>query len=223
MGRWFPEWEYYEADRDHELALIWEGELQPLPQQPDSAMKILADLAAERLILVDRGGLLKHDGACKAGHELPPALQGRTDYGISFRLQVHHRAPPAHPKVYAIRPLLGAELFQTQGHVNGDGSLCPLFVPDGEWDGHRDTLAKYLRRGVSVLLAKHLFWLWTGSAGKGQWPGRRGPHGREEAARQSLRLPPTAQCWCGSGKSHEACHREEDKELLRIRRVGSHL
>lgn len=220
MGEWFPDWEYYDSVRMGEageplLVRVWEGELAPLPAESEEAAKILSDLNEDRTVLVERGGVLKHDPHCTGAHGSPDAIRNHTDFAVGFRLMAEHPAPPAHPKVYALRPRLGAELFHTQGHVNGDGSLCPFFPPDGEWDGTKDTLAKYLRAGVSILLAKHLYWQWTREVtGAGIWPGARGPHGRFEAILESLQRSLAAQCRCGSGKPYADCHQEVDRQLL---------
>lgn len=227
MGEWFPEWEFCESVADREvpmpqgslketaMVIAWEGRLQPLLQDPDEAVKILSDLANDREVLVVRGGTLKHDEACRASHSVPEPLRNRNDYGVVFQLFAHQFAPPAHPKVYALQPYLGPELFRTQGHVNGDGSLCPFFAPDGEWDGTTDTFARYLRVGVSSLLAKHLYWQWMLDAtGRNEWPGVRGPHGRAEAMLESIARSASAQCWCGSGKAYSDCHRNLDRERL---------
>ncbi len=195
------------------LVLGWEGELQPLPADPSEAQKLLADLAADRTVLVDQGGLLRHPTECAGPHEVPTPLLNRDDYGVAFRLRVEQFQPPAHPKVYSVRPYLGPELFHTQGHVNGDGSLCPFTATDDEWNGEGDTLAKYLRQGVAALLAKHLYWQWT----RGLWPGSKGPHGEFEAAQEALRRPRTLQCRCGSGRPYEYCHRAADERMVRNR------
>jgi len=232
MGRWFPDWEYGEdiAERDRltaqgvarEKLLVraWEGELRPLPTAHDEAVKILADLAADRVVLVERAGVLRHHHRCAAAHVVPGPLRNRTDYEASFRLRAHQFAPPAHPKVYALQPWLGPELFRTQGHVNGDGSLCPIFAPDEVWNCVEGTLARYLRTGVSILLAKHLYWQWTRDAtGIGIWPGQRGPHGLLDGILGSMRQSPDTQCRCGSGRPYAGCHMEPDKEFLRLQGV----
>lgn len=229
MGGWFPEWEYIESIADREvptqggsvkqkvLVIAWEGRLQPLPQDSHEAVKILADLANDQEVLVTRGGMLRHHERCRASHSVPDAVRNRNDFGVVFHLLAHQFPPPTHPKVYALQPHLGPELFHSQGHVNGDGSLCPLFAPDGAWNGIIDTLAKYLRAGVAPLLAKHLYWQWTLDAtGRGVWPGTRGPHGPAEAMLTSLARSPDDQCWCGSGKPHKECHREHDRKHLSV-------
>ncbi len=228
MGLWFPDWELGEdvAEREYPtaqgavkeklLVRVWEGELHPLPADHDEAVKILADLAADRVVLVERAGVLRHNGTCAGAHVVLEPLRGRSDYATAFWLRAYQFAPPAHPKVYALRPWLGRELFHTQGHVNGDGSLCPFFAPDDVWNGVEGTLARYLRTGVSILLAKHLYWQWTREAmGTGIWPGRRGPHGLLEAMLESMYRPLMTQCRCGSGRPYGDCHRELDKEILR--------
>lgn len=158
---------------------------------------------------------MKHHDDCRASHSVPDALRNRSDYGVVFHLLAHQFAPPIHPKVYAEQPYLGPELFYTQGHINGDGSLCPFFAPDGEWDGIADTFAKYLRVGVSPFLAKHLYWQWVFDAtGRSEWPGARGPHGIAEAILESATRSPDAQCRCGSGKPYRECHRDVDRKNL---------
>lgn len=227
MGEWFPEWEFYESIaeriiptkqgtvREKAVVIAWEGFLQPLPTDPAEAMKILADLARDREVLVTRGGTLEHKSNCREQHIAPDPVRNRRDYGTVFRLLVHQFAPPTHPKAYALQPYLGPELIHTQGHVNGDGSLCPLSAADGVWDGRTDTLAKYLRKGVSPLLAKHLYWQWIYDAtGRNEWPGARGPHGRLEAILATMARGSDSPCWCGSGKEHAECHRDLDVEEL---------
>ncbi len=222
MRVWFPEWKSYESVREREiltrqgfvkepvLVLVWEGALQPLPDGQDEAVKILADLAENRTVLVDRGGMLRHPPDCAGAHVVPQPIRERQEYGVAFWLRAEHSLPPAHPEVCALRPFLGPELYYTQGHVNQDGTLCPYTSSDDDWNGQSDTLAKYLRHGVSIFLAKHLHWEWTG---KGIWPGHRGPHGTREAITESMRRPPTVQCRCGSGRPYSECHRDADREL----------
>ena len=99
MGRWFPDWEYGEdvAEREYPtaqevvkeklLVRVWEGELCPLPTDHDEAVKVLADLAADGVVLVERGGVLRHDGSCAAAHVVPAPLLGRSDYATAFWLR----------------------------------------------------------------------------------------------------------------------------------------
>lgn len=228
MHAWFPGWTRYESVAKREcltsqgfvmepvLVLVWEGDLQPLPNDTSEAVNILADLAEDRTVLVQQGGLLRHSADCVFPHAVPEPLQNRDDYGVVFHLRVEHPQPPAHPKAYALRPSLEPELYHTQGHVNADGSLCPYTATDDDWNGHRDTLAKYLRQGLSILLAKHLYWEWTGAATRnGVWPGIKGPHGDYQAALEALRRPPTVQCRCGSGRPHKDCHIKLDQRIVR--------
>jgi hypothetical protein len=227
MDVWFPDWEYFEdvqygPSREPFLICVWEGELQPLPDDGDEATKILADLNHDRTLLVDRGGVLLHPQGCTGSHEVPDPLRGRSDYGVKFRLRAEHLPPPAHPKVYGLRPYLGPELYYTQGHVNLDCSLCPYTITDDDWNGERDTIARYLRHGVSILLAKHLYWQWTREAtGTGVWPGKKGPHGLSEAIIEAQKRPPTVQCRCGSGRAYRNCHMEEDNHTMRTHLLGS--
>lgn len=226
MGAWFPDWEYFEdvhykPSGEPFLIRVWEGELQPLPDDGDEAVKILADLEKDRWLRVARGGTLQHPQECNGPHQVPIPLRARSGYAIRFNLRAEQLPPPAHPKVYARYPHLGPELYHTQGHVNQDGSLCPYTIGDDEWSGQRDTLARYLFHGVSFLLAKHLYWQWTREAtGIGIWPGTRGPHGTFEAILEALKRPPTNPCRCGTGKPYRDCHMEGDKHIIRTNPLG---
>lgn len=194
------------------IVRVWEGELQPLPDDPQEASYILADLEQDRQVTVDVDGILRHDPTCTQPHgNLPAAVQSQRHYSERFLLRAEHWAPPAHPKVYALRPYLGPELYFTQKHLNLDGSLCPYTPTDDEWNGGQDTLSMYLRRGVSIFLAKHLYWKWTAANGSGRWPGRSGPHGELQAVLQALSRRPTVQCRCGNGRRYQDCHRPFDE------------
>lgn len=223
MGAWFPDWQYdlgvhYHLTGEPFLIIVWEGELQPLPDSEQEAVKILAHLKKDSEVIVGRGGTLLHPPACTdPDDDMPAQVRGRSDYGTRFALRTEQFAPPAHPKVYSDRPHLGPELYETQGHVNRDGSLCPYTATDEDWNGRRDTLALYLRRGVSILLAKHLYWTWTGN-----WPGQRGPHGEIEADAEARQRPPNVQCWCGSGKPYRDCHKKKGQpRIFSFRRASS--
>lgn len=225
MCVWFPGWVWVDTvgerevlgprgfSREPVIVRVWEGDIQPLPDDPHEARCILADLEQDCKVLVDVGGTLRHDPSCTRPHqELPAAVQFQSHYGQRFSLRAEHWAPPAHPKVYSLRPCLGPELYFTQKHVNLDGSLCPYTATDGEWTGRQDTLSMYLRRGVSIFLAKHLFWAWTREAdANGIWPGKSGPHGEVQAILLALSRPSVAQCRCGSGHPYQNCHRSFDE------------
>ncbi len=225
MRVWFPNWIWSETVREREvlgprgfsrefmIVRVWEGGLQPLPDDPHEARCILADLEQDRQLMVGVGGTLRHDPTCTRSHQdLPAAVQFQPQYGQCFSLRAEHWAPPSHPKVFALRPSLGPELYFTQKHINLDGSLCPYTATDDEWAGGQDTLSMYLRRGVSIFLAKHLFWAWTEEeTGAGIWPGQSGPHGEVQAILLALSRPRTAQCRCGSGQPYQDCHRSFDE------------
>jgi len=226
MGAWFPDWQHFEAARERQvpagrgfvrepvIILVWEGELQPLPDDPSEATNILADLAADRDVLVAQGGTLQHLESCMYPHNVPESIHAQGEYGVRFLLQAEHLAPPAHPNVYSLRPYLSPELYNTQGHINRDGTLCPFTGTDDGWNGGRDTLAAYLKRGVAILLAKHLYWQWIWEAtSNGIWPGWSGPHGEVQAALEAMKRPPTVQCRCGSGRPHGVCHRPLDERI----------
>lgn len=224
MLAWFPDWTWFETTREHQvlgqegfvreliIVRVWEGELQPLPDDAHEARRILSDLEKDRQVTVDVGGVLRHDPGCTQPHEsLPEAVQSQSRYNERFFLSTEHWAPPAHPKAYALRPYLGPELYFTQKHINLDGSLCPYTPTDGEWNGREDTLSMYLRRGISIFLAKHLYWTWTAANGAGRWPGRTGPHGELQAMLQALSRHPTVPCRCGNGPIYQDCHRPIDE------------
>ncbi|MEW6106340.1 MAG: hypothetical protein AB1563_08270 [Bacillota bacterium] len=184
-----------------EVFKAWKGEIRPFDGvgNPD---EVIAALDQNRYVLVARGGrvMASPDDRPHKRSALP-ASAGLME--ATFLLEATYMEPPAHPKVELLRPRPSPEAVR-ETHFYKDGSICPLYPPDGTWDWSRpDSMAEYLDT-VAIWLAKYAYWEFTRRHyGKGIWVGSAIPHGKLGLL---SRIPCDSQCYCRSGLKFRECH-----------------
>lgn len=203
MNHWYPYWPYRTGTEDAFPLRIWEGLLHPLPDEAREIRLILADLDADRKVNVRQGGSIVHPEDCKEDHSLAEDLQDLIVTPRVFYLSAAQDRPPSHPRVRALLPEISERTFFGHPHLYMSGEICPLFPPDGGWDGIGNTLADYLPH-ISIWLVKHMVWVSMRALGrKARFIGKDdAPHG--DFDRLISRL---GQCWCGSGRAYRNCHK----------------
>lgn len=203
MNEWYPSWPNRTGMDDVVPVRIWEGVLYPLPDDASEIRLIMADVDAHRQVNVRQGGSIVHPEDCDEDHSLVEDLQGLIVTPRSFYLSATQDTPPSHPRVRALLPEISQETFFGHPHLYMSGEICPLFPPDGGWDGNRNTLADYLPH-ISIWLVKHIVWVSMRASGR-----KARFIGRDDAPHRDFDrlVRPFGQCWCGSGKAYRHCHK----------------
>lgn len=218
MERAYPAFTWGERLDGSTPVRFWTGVLQPLSPESDID-PILADLAANRHVVVSTNGRLAHDIQCYGPHKLPRKLHNLGGLDQAFHLDACHRPPPAPPLVRSIDPEISRRRFPEHPHLYGEtGELCPLFPPDVPIGTEPITLADYLDQ-VALYLVKHQVWEETA-----KWIGRHVDHRvldwavklGDRLLLRDLGVRPNDPCWCRSGKRAIKCH------LRHLYRVGAH-
>lgn len=186
------------------LTKAWAGTLSPLACSADPS-GVLAALSEDRHVLIHRSGKLDVDPDDYPEHRSSFVSAAECLRTSTFSLIAVYREPPQHPAVVLLHPEPSWEALQAPDtHFWSDGSICPLFPPDGTWSWERpNSMADYLN-WVAMWLVKYAYWeLTRGRGARGVWLGTSVAHDDVVLLRQT---PHDSQCWCGSGREFADCH-----------------
>lgn len=182
--------------------VVWEGWLQPIGSLRDFDL-IINDLHYNRPILLGENGEILHDSRCKGPHDKPSIRQYLRRPNRSFKVRIEYHGGSRHPRAFMLDPIL---VRRSGDHTFGDGASCVYPAWEDVWEWQRDTVADFIDH-VLVWLVK---WNVFDATGGAIWLGPQMDH---DPTFLAATINPDAQCWCGSGKRYNICHRRAD--LLR--------
>jgi hypothetical protein len=143
----------------------WIGSMQPFAND-ESARLVLRALDENRAVQIDRG-TVHTISYSDVSHRLENLL---TTMQVSFQLLLLEFAPPAHPRIYGLKPRISWHVFPAHPHLRGDQriehngarlpALCVYSAADFRYLKEIPPPVQLLDQ-TATFLAKHLIWIRT--------------------------------------------------------------
>ena len=143
----------------------WIGSLQPF-EDDESSRLLLRALDENRPVQIDQG-TVRAIAYPDASHPLEGLL---TAMRISFKLLLLEFAPPAHPRVYGLKPRISQYVFPAHPHLRGDQrieyggarlpALCVYSAAEFRYLKEIPLPVEFLDQ-TATFLAKQLIWIRT--------------------------------------------------------------
>ncbi|MGH9928260.1 MAG: SEC-C metal-binding domain-containing protein [Pyrinomonadaceae bacterium] len=176
---------------------IWKGWVQPI-QNRESLEQLLDDVYHNRRVQILPGGEVQHLAECEADHTDHEWMEDIINPYVRYKLELQYRGDSTHPRARVLDPFLPRSKWK---HTLGDGAICPYAPWEGVWFWKDHTVVDFMDH-VLIWLVKSTVW-----SQARVWLGEERGHDREYLLEA---IKPANQCWCGSGRRYDDCHRNKD-------------
>lgn len=198
MADRYPMLRFETIERDGTDFAVWEGWLTPIRDR-SQLDGVLADLDADRTVMIDADATLLHHSACDLKHPRHRLMARLKRPDRSFKVRIEYAGGVAHPRAYLLDPVITPA---NRKHIFNERRICAYLPSDDVWVSGRDSVADFTDH-VLVWLLKRNTWVEAG-----HWPGSEMSH---DPMLLFTTISAQAQCWCGTGESYSHCHRELDR------------
>lgn len=203
MREYFPEFHLSGLPLGTGPVAVWKGKVWPV-QSAEKLEELLDDIYHGRAVQMQAGGVIEHLPDCAGTHCHHEWMEKLVNPFVTFKLEVQYGGGEAHPRAYVRDPAV--PLFKRQKHHMSDGALCAYPPWQGVWNWQTDTVVHFMSHATEWLV-KWLVWEQARV-----WPGAEMEHDRGFLLRE---VKPSQECYCGSGKPYQLCHRPEDETHAR--------
>lgn len=165
LDSYYPGFSLAEVPSGASARRAWIGSIRPFEDDQSSRL-LLRALDENRAVQIDRG-TVRAISYPEASHPLEKLLAAMQ---VSFKLLLLEFAPPAHPRVYGLRPRISQHVFPAHPHLRGDQrieyggaslpALCVYSAAEFRYPKKIPPKAEFLDQ-TATFLAKQLIWIRT--------------------------------------------------------------
>lgn len=165
LRRYYPSFATAEVPSGTSARHAWIGSMQPF-EDDESSRLLLRALDNNRPVQIDKGTVRAVTYPAES-HPLEGLLRAMR---VRFELLLLEFAPPTHPRVYGLKPIVSEYVFPAHPHLRRDQrieyrgarlpALCVYSAADFKYRGECPASVEFLDQ-AATFLAKQLIWIRT--------------------------------------------------------------